>query len=193
MNGKLLQRSLSRVFQSKLAADTLEALILLMFGIIAITLHARFKTHLGIPGNNGLLFMAIIMTGRIISHFRNAASVSCFAASALSFLPFFGFQNIFFPITFLLPGLILDWLYNIKYSKLLTEKVWFLGLLGGLAYMTIPLSRIIISLITGFPFGAFIKYGFVIPVASHFFFGLAGASLAASLLFLKRKKQNSGN
>lgn len=185
-DGRLLPKSISKVFQNResreirIAADISEAIILLIFGIVAITIHARLKMHLQIPGNQGLIFIAIMMTGRLTSRFYYAASLSCFAASALSFLPFWGFQNIFFPITFLIPGLVIDFLYNSSDS--FNKKLWFLSLIGGIAYMTIPLTRLVISLLTGFPFGAFVKYGYAIPIATHFLFGFAGALLSAAII-----------
>jgi hypothetical protein len=56
--------------------------------------------------------------------------------------------------------------------------------------MIIPLSRIGIYLFSGILDRSFIKSGFVIPVLSHFAFGVAGALLGAGLVFSVKKIRN---
>lgn len=187
MSGRLLQRNISKVFQNKLAADIAEAAILLLLGVVAISLHARFKTHLGLPGNQGIIFIALVMSAKLTSNFKSAASLSCLSASILSFFPFWGFQNIFFPLTFMLPGLYIDLAFSL--SGKLSSKLWFASIIGGIAYCLIPIARVLISLVTGIPFNVFLKYGFFLPVASHFLFGFIGAFISATAIsyFLKNK------
>lgn len=188
----LLQRSILKVLPNKNIATLAEILFLMLIGLAAITIHSRLKLQLGIPGHQGLIFIGLIMAGRLSSGRATAASLSCLTASALSFLPFWGFQNIFFPITFLIPGLLIDFILNsINYKKgknIFFTFILFISLTGGLAYMTIPLTRLLITLITGLPFGAFVKYGYFIPITSHFIFGFVGAFIV-SLAFVKRKNK----
>jgi hypothetical protein len=55
----------------------------------------------------------------------------------------------------------------------------------------IPISRIILTLLTGYPYKSLIKNGFLMPVATHFLFGLLGAILGAGLIIsIKRLKKD---
>ena len=63
MNGKLHQKNISKAFPIN-SALVIELLIPFVLGITAIIAHARFRMHLGIPGNQGLIFMALLLISR---------------------------------------------------------------------------------------------------------------------------------
>jgi len=52
-----------------------------------------------------------------------------------------------------------------RYLPRYAEKIWFMMLLGGLANMTKPLMRLVINLLTGWPFGSF-RFGVAYPVSA---------------------------
>ena len=72
----------------------------------------------------------------------------------------------------MLPGLFLDFYYNL--SERFKRNVIFLALISGLSYMAIPFSRLFITITSGYQYGAFLKFGFFIPIISYMLFGLTG-------------------
>ena len=80
---------------------------------------------------------------------------------------------------YMLPGLLLDVLY-IAFPGERKEFI-FIGIIAGLAYVSIPISRLIIHWSTGFPYGTFIKYGIWGPLLSFFSFGMIGGILGISI------------
>jgi hypothetical protein len=85
-------------------------------------------------------------------------------------------------------GVVLDVLYFAFKNP--ANRLAILSLIGGLAYMLIPVSRLGIYLFTGVIDHSFIKSGFVIPILSHFAFGVAGALLGAGLVYSVKKIRN---
>ncbi len=84
-------------------------------------------------------------------------------------------------------GVVVDALYLLFRNP--ANRLAILTLIGGLAYMIIPISRLTIYLFTGILESSFIKWGFVIPVISHFIFGVAGALLGAGLIYSLKRTQ----
>ena len=177
--GKLQVKTISGLTHSSTLARLLEILFLLGIGVIAILLHARFKNPINIPGHHGLEFMGLLMIGRMSSTLRYASSVSSVGIGLLLLFPIFGFNDPLMGFNYMLPGVMLDICYQ-SGSKL-KKYALFLALIAGISYMTIPFSRLLISLSTGYQYGAFIKHGFVTPFISWFAFGLAGGLLGAGI------------
>ena len=96
-----------------------------------------------------------------------------------------GFNDPFMPVMYMLPGLLLDVFYSLFRSK--NHNIIFVALLSGVAYFTIPLIRMIITLATGFFYGSFIG-GFVYPIIMHFVFGAIGGMIALGAFSLIKKK-----
>ena len=74
INGKASHSILSA--QSLSISIWLELLMLLGLGMIGILLHARLRLGLGIPGHHGLIFMALILAGRLNSKLDWASTIS---------------------------------------------------------------------------------------------------------------------
>jgi hypothetical protein len=176
LSEKQLQRSLSKVLAAKWSQELAEILLLLIIGMIALTLHARLRIPMQMPGRQGLIFMAMIVGGRMISHYRFAASLSCLGASSLLLMNFPGFSDPFLPLIYLALGVIMDGLF--KLSESFGQKSLILALAGGLSWACIPILRHLISSFTGLPYHSLLN-GLLLPVTTHFLFGFAGSLIAA--------------
>ncbi|HAN17576.1 MAG: hypothetical protein A2X13_03170 [Bacteroidetes bacterium GWC2_33_15] len=188
MNGSMYQKSLSKTFQTNTLSTVLEILFLLLLGISAVMLRSYLRIPLNIPGRHGLEFMAILIIGRRVSKIPFASVIAMVGASSIMFVPFIGIKDPFLPVTYLLMGIVLDSLYFVFRNP--SNRLAILTLIGGLTYMVIPISRLGIYMFTGIMESSFIKWGFVIPIASHFVFGLAGALLGAGLVYsIKRLRK----
>lgn len=179
INGKLLPRSISKVLPNKLAGDIAEYILVFLIGALAITLHARLRIPTQMPGKYGMIFMALIMTAHLSSKFQFSATIASLGAVALLMTNALGFKDPFMPVIYIFIGLILDLLF-IGFKKF-DDKAWFVVLAGGLAWMVIPISRMIIFLTTGYMHGI-PKFAPVVPFISHIAFGCIGALLAYSAL-----------
>ena len=191
MAGKQLQKTISAPSLSGAVPLTLEYLILFGTGIIAILLHERLRTPLNLPGHHGLEFMALIMAGRAASRLPWASTVSSMGIGLMLLFPIFGFKDPLMGINYMFPGILADLFF--ARTRHFNRQLLFLALAAGLAYASVPLSRLIVHLITGYPYGAFVKHGYFIPLAGFFLFGMAGgltgAGVTQSLLQkLYRKK-----
>ncbi len=184
MNTQLSQKTSSRTFQTKITLSIAEIVLLTLIGAVGVLLHARFRFPLHIPGHWGIFFMALLFSGRLFSQRKYASSLSSLGAATMLLLPL-GFKDPFMPVMYMLPGLLLDVFYYIFRSK--NHHFIFVGLLSGIAYMTIPLIRMIISLSTGLFYGSFVG-GFFYPVIMHFVFGAAGGLIALGVYSLIKKK-----
>jgi len=150
----------------------LEVLFLLGIGAVAILLHARLRTPLNLPGHHGIEFMGLLLLGRMSSRLRFASTISSLGIGLLLLFPVFGFNDPMMGFNYMLPGFFLDTYYQL--GGKLNKNLWYLGIIAGLSYITIPFSRLIISAFTGYQYGAFIKHGLLAPFFSYLFFGLGG-------------------
>jgi len=180
MNGILSQKTTSRTFPTEWELKWWEALLLLGSGVLAVVLHRSFDTSLGLPGHHGLEWMALMVIGRASSRFRGAGTLTGIGAALASTVPFLQGGNPFAWLFYLLPGLVMDFAFH--YFPGVTNKVWFMVLLGGLAHVTKPIGQLTMNLITGWPFGSF-RYGVLYPFASHLLFGMIGG-LVGGLIVL---------
>jgi len=176
-NGNMYQKNISKAFQIDSTNDLLKIGLLLLLGFSALFLRERLKVSLQLPGHHGFEFMLLFMAGKTLSRQRYAMSISSIGASASAFLPLFHFGSVFMPITLLLPGLIGDLIIN-KTGK---HNFLYIAIAGGLAYASIPLSKQIIMIATGIPFGSLLT-GLLYPFMLHFIFGALG-SLAGAAIF----------
>nr|NQU90976.1 hypothetical protein [Bacteroidota bacterium] len=148
-------------------------------GAVAILLHARFRSPINIPGHHGIEFMALLLLGRMSSHLKMASSISSLGIGMLLLTPAFGFHNPFMGFNYMLPGLFLDLYFNL--GEKLRRNILFLSVISGLAYLAVPLSRLIITASTGYPYGSFIKFGYFLPLFSYGAFGIAGGLLGSGI------------
>ena len=175
-NGNMYQKNTLKAFQIDSTNDLLKIGLLLLLGFFAVVLRERINIPLKLPGHHGFEFMLLFMAGKTLSRQRYAMSISSIGASVSAFLPLFHFGNPFMPFTLLLPGIIGDLVLN-KTGK---SNLSYVALAGGLAYSSIPLSRQIIMMATGIPFGSLIN-GLLYPFALHFIFGALGALAGAGI------------
>ena len=179
MDGTLSQKNGSRVFPTDWTLKWWEALLLFGGGALAVVLHRTFDMSLGLPGHHGMEWMALMILGRASSRFRGAGTITGVGASMASMVPFLHGENPYTWLFYLLPGVLMDLAF--RYLPSLTNKFWFLVLLGGLAHATKPLGQFIINLITGWPFGSF-RNGVLYPFATHLLFGMIGGLVGALIV-----------
>jgi hypothetical protein len=124
--------------------------------------------------------MALLIMGRSFSRFRGAGTLSSLGAAGVSMLPLWGAtHDPFIWLIYLLPGPVMDLAF--RYLPRYADKLWFLMILGGLAHVTKPVARLIITILSGWSFGSF-RYGVAYPIASHLLYGLIGGLLGALLV-----------
>lgn len=186
MNGSAQQKSLSREYLTNPAiASVLEAVLLFLAGVFAIVLHERLRTPINVPGHHGIEFMGVILAARLSSKMKWAASISALGIGVFVLFPVLGFKDPMMGFNYMLPCFVLDLAYlAIPTSKF---KNVFLALAAGLGYLMIPVSRIVITFSTGYPYSSFLKHGFVTPLFSFFVFGAMGGLLGAGLHFVIKK------
>lgn len=186
MSGDVQQKSLSRAFlTNQTLSNLLEISLLFLSGILAIVLHARFRTPINVPGHHGLEFMAIILAARLGARMKWASSISALGIGVFALFPVLGFKDPMMGFNYMLPCVFIDFAYNNIKGK--TYRNLLLPLAAGVGYMLIPVSRIITTLITGYPYSSFLKHGFVTPLATFLLFGLLGGILGTGIyLTIKR-------
>ena len=184
MSGESSQKSISKAFPINMPV-VVEILLLLFLGALAVTLRAKLRTPINTPGHHGLEVMAIFIIGRYITGFKFGSSISSLAAALLIFVPVIGIKDPFLPVIYLLMGVTIDMMFYLLKNK--KFPILIFGVIGAIAYSVIPLSRLIITLLTKYPYGAFVKHGYLTPVITHILFGLAGGLLGAGLVFSIKK------
>jgi hypothetical protein len=185
MHTSLLQRTISKVFPNSTAAATVEIIFLLALGMLAVALHTKLRLPMHLPGKQGLLFMALIITGKGLSKYPFAASLSGIGAATLLLIPGLGFHDPFIALNYLFLGCIMDLVAG--FASGFTTRTWLIATLCGACWVFIPLFRLAMSLIVDVPLGAF-RSGIFYPIATHLLFGIAGGLVAAGLLTLAGKK-----
>lgn len=186
MNIKSHQRIISKVFPINKTTLLIDLIILSLLGALAVVLRAKLRIPLNMPGHHGLEVMAILLIGRQLSKISIASSISSLVAGLFIFFPVFGFKDPFLPLYYVIMGISID----ILYYFLIKTKINFLtfSLIGGLAYMLIPLCRLFILFLLEYEYVSFIKHGFVIPLISHFIFGFSGGLAAFGLVNFSKKQ-----
>jgi hypothetical protein len=184
MHTSLLQKALSKVFPNSSVAATAEIIFLLGLGMLGIVLHAKLRMPMQLPGKQGLLFVALIVTGKGLSRFPYAATLSGIGAATLLLIPGLGFHDPFIALNYLFLGCIMDFVTG--FASKFTSRIWILAILCGACWIFIPLFRLILSVLLDVPQNSF-RFGIFYPFMTHFIFGLAGGLIAAGLLTLADK------
>jgi hypothetical protein len=177
INTGVLQKSLLKVLPNKTFATIVEVLFLFLIGMLAVTLHAKLRMPMKLPGKQGVLFMFLLISAYSFSRFRFATLISCAGASILLFANVLAFDDPFMAIEYLLLGCVMDMLLN-GIPKL-QAKIWYVALVCGISWMIIPLSREIIHLTTGY-FYPSLMTGLLFPVSTHFAAGFTGGLIGAA-------------
>lgn len=185
MSGKLQTKSISKVLVNKATLlAVIEFLIAFGLGALAITLHARLRIPMKIPGHHGLEFMALLIIGRSLLKNKFSGTFFSFGTGTMLFIPFLGFSDPFAPIVYMLPGIIIDLVGLTKPKNL--KNIYIYGIIGGLAYAAIPITRIFITLFTAYVYKSLAINPFY-PVISYFGFGLAGTIITLGIIKSFRK------
>ena len=179
MNGISSQKTESKAFPTDWSLSWIEALLLIGSGVLAVVIHRNTDLSLGLPGHQGIAWMAILIIGRMSSRFRGAGSLAGIGASAATFIPALHTANPFTALFYLLPGPVMDFAFY--YFPRYANKLWFLVLIGGLAHVTKPIGQLVVNLVMGWPFGSF-RFGVLYPIASHLLFGLIGGFIGAIIM-----------
>lgn len=180
MAGEFFPKNKSRRLPNSRALVWAEVLLLAASGAAVVALHEFLRLPLGLPGRHGIEWMALLLLGRSASRLSGAASLASAGAAFTSLLPFWRGDDPFVWLAYLVPGLVLDAAYRLW--PRFVSKAWFIVLLGALAHASKPILRLMINLITGFPFGSF-RYGVVYPIWTHLLFGLIGGLMAVAIMW----------
>ena len=186
MNGKLHQKSISKVSQIN-HTTVIEVLIPMVLGIAAIVAHARYRSHINLPGHHGLEFMALLLIASSTSKIKWSSYLFSLGVASFVFIPFLGFKSPMVAMVYVIPGIVFGILSNLQINK--GNRILFSAIIGGLAYGSIPLFRLVFGLATGFMHKSLIAA----PVTTTVFFilfGLVGTliGLGAYHLFKKLTK-----
>ncbi len=159
----------------------LAVLVLAAGGALAVAVQQAFRVPLHLPGHHGLEWMAILVMARSSTRFRLGGAITGTGAAACSLLPFWGHAGDPFGwLIWLLPGLVMDAGFALLPGR--RQRVSFLMVMAALAYGTKPLTRWVVEVATGWPYGSLYS-GLGYPLAAHLFFGALGG-LAGALLAL---------
>ncbi len=155
-----------------------------------------WSVKLPIPGagHNGIIWMALLITARMTSPYRWAATTAMSSAAGFSLMPAFGMgagvAGGMFWLMFLVAGLVVDLLYLIPFFRSATS----LALVAGLAHTIKPIIRTLGDIGLGLPYLQLIA-GPGYPLLGHFVFGFFGG-LAGAVIVLGtrglRKKLKAG-
>ena len=183
----MLQKSLLKVLPNKATVAIAEILLLFLVGMLAITLHAKLRMPMHIPGKHGILFMFFLISSFSFSRFRFATLITCIGASTLLLTGTLGFTDPFIAGAYISMGLIIDLLLNSNFK--IQQQIWYISLVSGIGYAVIPLFRLIVSTFTGFVYPS-LMMNFFYPLFTHFIFGAIGGFIAAIVAQQVSKKIN---
>jgi len=170
----------SKGSQSSVRSEVLDIARLVVFGALAVALHAATRRRLELgPGHQGLTWIALLMIGRLTSSRRWAGATAALGAAGATFLPIWRLGDPFLWIEYLTAGITVDVSYG-KFSGW-RDKPWVLALLGGFAHATKPLLRLVITGFSGWRYESLIA-GLPYPLTTHFVFGALGALIGTALI-----------
>jgi len=191
MNGNLPQKKSYALTHNRNHALILELLLIIMGGALAAFMHFKLRIPLNIPGHHGLEFMAIFMVIRLESNLKYAATLATLGVGILLLIPGMGAGNPFHSIAYLLPGLTIDLAYQFSRGRI--HVLFVSAIIAGIGYMSIPVSRLLVHLFSGYPYMAFLKFGVAYTILSFFFFGMLGGVLGFGLSNIKSIFNNPSN
>ena len=187
VRGGFSHETASNSFLTERQTTWLEIALLVGSGALVVALHQAFRFPMQLPGRHGLEWMAILVVARAVSRQRWAGTLNGVGAAAVSLLPVWGVaDDPFMPLIYFLPGLLADlvWMALPKWQA----NIAFLALLAGLAHATKPLSRFVINLVTGWPYGSLLN-GVLYPLATHILFGIVGGLIGAGVVLGARRRK----
>jgi hypothetical protein len=158
---------------------TLGRLLWLAFlGVGIVLLEQAFRWPLQLPGHHGIEAVALLVLGRLSCTSRWSATAV--GASAAVAAPVLGADHgVLMPLFYILPGIVLDLGYRLRPAAA-TGLLFYLPLIGALAWACKPLVRVIANVAFGMQFGS-LRFGPVYPILTHLLFGFIGALVAVLL------------
>lgn len=186
MSTTVLQKSISKVFPNKSFALAIEILFLLLMGALAITLHAKLRIPMHLPGRHGILFIALLISARGFSRFPYASTISCLGAGGLLLTGVLGFSNPLMPVMYLLLGIVMDVMFAMMNK--LSSNIFIVSLAGAFSWMFLPFARLSFGVFTNVISQSFAQ-GFFFPFLTHFIFGYLGALAGLGLVKLLDKQK----
>lgn len=179
MNGKLHQRTILSPSLDLSFVTVLKVMLWMAMGAAAIFLHVRLKSPIQMPGHHGLEFMSVLILLRLSSNYRWATTISSVGMGIFLLFPIISVNDPLMGFNYMLPGILLDLLF---FAAAIDKKQFMMAaFFAGLAYISIPFSKLIFALVSGIPSTTFLKNGFIIPFISFFIFGSIGGLLGAIL------------
>jgi len=185
MNGNSQEKRSYEVSLSLSTAHIFEVLLLFVAGGLVAYMHFNLRIPLNIPGHHGLEFMGVYALIRLTSKLKYAGTIAMLGTGLMLLIPGAGGGSMLHGFSYLLPGIILDIAYMLGKEKI--RLLLVIALVSGLAYMCIPITRVLLNAFTGYPYMAVVKYGPVYTVLSFFFFGMLGGTLGYSLNAIKNQ------
>ena len=151
---------------------------LVSLGVAIILLEQAFRWPLQLPGHHGIEAVALLVLGRLSCSSPWSATVV--GASAAVSAPVLGADHgVLMPLFYVLPGLVLDLGYRLR-PVAATGLLFYLPLVGALAWSCKPVLRVIAHYGFGMQFGS-LRFGPVYPILTHLLFGFIGALVAVLL------------
>lgn len=177
---------MSANYQTERLTKILEILLLFGIGVLAIALRGRLRMGMNLPGHHGIYFMALLYFARKNSRMNIATTWSALGIGTMLLFPILGFKDPMQAFVYVLPGIVLDTIFNFTPEKI-RKNAFFLALACGVAWMSIPLSRLLISLFSGIPYDSFLKHGYFYPQFAWFMSGSIGGFAAAGIQILGKR------
>ncbi|MEI7595572.1 MAG: hypothetical protein WCK02_07485 [Bacteroidota bacterium] len=117
MNGQISQKTSSGLFPLSISNVAVRYFLLFVIGAVAMLVHARLRLHLGIPGHQGLLYMAMLVGSSMTLNTRFSGLAFATGSSAVLGMGILGFANPFIFAEYLFVGIVADLLLNIAKTK----------------------------------------------------------------------------
>jgi hypothetical protein len=185
MDGKSYPKTISKAYPASIGVQLAEFIMLASIGALGVLIHSYLRVPLKLPGHHGVIYMALLISGKLISKRSYASSLSSIGAATMLLFPL-GFHDPFIPVIYLFPGFIVDILFS-SFRKFV-PGIFIFAVICGFAYMIIPFMRMIITELTGFPYGSLMT-GYLYPIITHFIFGFTGGLIGSGIFSIFKKKK----
>lgn len=171
-SGRFYQRTLLNEYLNKNAGIIREIIFLISLGALAVLIHATVKIPMHLPGKQGVLWIAILVSGRYLSKTNAAGTVTGAGAAICSFG--LGADAPLTWFIYLLTGNLIDIVYT--YASDIKNKFWLIIIACGILHALKPLLRYAVNIVVPLPLES-LTFSFMYPVTTHFIFGMIGAGL----------------
>lgn len=173
--GDSLKSRLSKLYQTSSLATLAEVFLLVILGVSIVALSSMLRWPIKVPGHRGVEWMALLMTGRLVSRRRLGATISSASAAFFSLMPIWGLKDPLAPLAYFVPGILID--IGFMLSARFDSSPWAVGFLGAIAHASKPLVRLLVFAGLNLPYPSFAT-GIAYPVVLHALFGAIGAMVA---------------